>query len=298
MRGSLRSFGKFAGSLGAIGVALALSSASASAITIDGNLSDWGVFVGDNNTSNFSGASGTPGYLGGFVEDQNDKAGDGGFLGPDYGGQNYDGEFLGMALQGSTLYVAIVTGQRPDNGMQRFSPGDIHLTVDGVTYGIEVGGGTGGLVATGAAGATYNVNNNGFTTSVASTNSQQTAGSVWTNVDWIADPIAPTTDVQMKINGGSTQVGSADYVYTGNTVTSQHAIIELALDISNMLGEDGEGLIGIYWSPSCGNDVVQALHLAAIPQNDIPEPGSALVWLAGAGAMAGLRFRKKFARRA
>jgi hypothetical protein len=300
MRGSKKTFGSIAGSIGAVALAFALTAAPAGAatLTVDGNLSDWGITVGDNNTSNFSALAGDIGLLASFTEDQNDTAGDGGFLGPNYGGQNYDAEFLGMALQGSTLYVAIVTGQRPDNGLTRFSPGDIHLTIDGVEYGIEVGGGTGAVVTEGAAGATYNLNSNGYTNSVGTTNPLQTAGSVWTNTDWIADPIAPQTDVQMQINGSSTQVGTADYVYTANTVTNQHAIIELALDISNLLGEDGEGLIGIYWSPSCGNDVVQALHLASIPTTEVPEPGTALVWLLGVGAMAGVRYRKKLARRA
>ncbi len=300
MRGSKKTFGSIAGSIGAVALAFALTAAPAGAatLTVDGNLSDWGITVGDNNTSNFSALAGDIGLLASFTEDQNDNAGDSGYLGPNQGGQNYDAEFLGMALQGSTLYVAIVTGQRPDNGLTRFSPGDIHLTIDGVEYGIEVGGGTGAAVTEGDAGATYNLNGSGWTTSVAATNPLQTAGSVWTNTDWIADPIAPQTDVQMKITGSSTQVGTADYVYTANTVTNQHAIIELALDISNLLGEDGEGLIGIYWSPSCGNDVVQALHLASIPTTEVPEPGTALVWPLGVGAMAGVRYRKKLARRA
>ena len=300
MRGSKKTFGSIAGSIGAVALAFALTAAPAGAatLTVDGNLNDWGITVGDNNTSNFSSLAGDIGLLASFTEDQNDNAGDSGYLGPNQGGQNYDAEFLGMALQGSTLYVAIVTGQRPDNGLTRFSPGDIHLTIDGVEYGIEVGGGTGAAVTEGDAGATYNLNSSGWTNSVGTTSPLQTAGSVWTNTDWIADPIAPQTDVQMKITGSSTQVGTADYVYTANTVTNQHAIIELALDISNLLGEDGEGLIGIYWSPSCGNDVVQALHLASIPTTEVPEPGTALVWLLGVGAMAGVRYRKKLARRA
>ncbi len=45
-----------------------------------------------------------------------------------------------------------------------------------------------------------------------------------------------------------------------------------------MLHEDGEGLIGIDWSPSCGNDIVQAFHLASVPiSSQIPEPGTSLV---------------------
>ena len=99
----------------------------------------------------------------------------------------------------------------------------------------------------------------------------------------------------MSINGASTQVGMADYVYTRNDQTSQHAVIELALDVTNLLDEDGTGLIGIHWSPSCGNDVVQAFFLAAIPTTEIvlPEPGSSLVWLVGLGAIVAMRKRSR-----
>ncbi|MEK9644431.1 MAG: hypothetical protein VW547_02710 [Alphaproteobacteria bacterium] len=38
----------------AIGAAMSAAPAMASAITIDGDLSDWGVTVADNNASNFS----------------------------------------------------------------------------------------------------------------------------------------------------------------------------------------------------------------------------------------------------
>lgn len=83
----------------------------ASPITVDGNLSDWGAAVWDSNESNFYHLSSSIGLLGFVREDQSDSAGDSGYLGPHYGGQNYDAEFMGVALQGSTLYMAIVSGQ-------------------------------------------------------------------------------------------------------------------------------------------------------------------------------------------
>ena len=70
---------------------LALSAGAAQAFTVDGNLSDWGVSVVDNNGSDFV-VSSDPSILGVHVEDQNDTAGNGGFLGPNSGGQNYDAE--------------------------------------------------------------------------------------------------------------------------------------------------------------------------------------------------------------
>ena len=279
------------------GAGLMLSAAPASALTVDGDLSDWGITVGDNNTSNFSSLNPGIGIVSSYTEDQEDNSNNH-YLGPNYGGQNYDAVFIGMAMQGSIMYLAIVTGQRPDNGLSTYSPGDIYMTTPLGIVGIEVGGGpgggAGGAIAEGAEGSTYNVNSSGYTQSYGTTATAQTAGSVWANATWINDPIAPATPVQMSINGASTQVGTADYVYTRNSQTSHHSVIELALDITNLLDEDGEGLIGIHWSPSCGNDIVQAFFLAAVPTTEtISEPGTSLVWLIGLGAIAAMRKRSR-----
>lgn len=282
----------------ALGLAAFAAPAAAATITVDGNLSDWGITVADNNGSDFTNLATNIGLQASFVEDQNDNAGDGGYVGPNYGGQNYDGEFLGMAMQGTNLYIAIVTGQRPDNGSTKFGPGDIRLTIDGTDYGIEVGGGYGGSgnpgtpVTTGDAGTTYTLNSNGYTTGTSTTAAAQTAGSVWVGANWINDPIAPQTPVQMSIAGTSaSQVGTADYVYTSNSVTSQHAIMELALDVSSLINPAGGSQIGVHWSPSCGNDVVDAVFTAS--NETVPEPASSLIWLAGFGAVAGMRYRRK-----
>ena len=278
-----------------LGLGFALSTTSASAITIDGNLSDWGVTVADGNNSNFSSPSTTIGLVSTFTEDQNDFAGDSGYVGPNYGGQNYDAEFMGVAVQGNTMYLAIVTGQRPDNRLTRYSPGDIYMTTPVGVVGIEVGGGVGGgagnLVTEGATGSTYNLRSNGYTQSYGTTDAAQTAGSVWANADWIPDPIAPGSPVQMDINGASSKIADADYAYTRDTETSQHSIIELALDLTNLLDEDGNGSIGIHWSPSCGNDIVTAFFQVSAPisSTEIPEPGSALVWLIGLGVIGAMR---------
>jgi hypothetical protein len=281
-----------------LGLGLAMSAASASAITIDGDLSDWGITVADGNNSNFSSPSTTIGLVSTFTEDQNDFAGNGGYVGPNYGGQNYDAEFMGVAVQGKMMYIAIVSGQRPDNGLAYYSPGDIYLTtpvgIVGIEVGGGVGGGAGGLITGGAAGATYNVNSNGYTVSLGSTDAAQTAGSVWANADWIQDPIAPGSPVQMDINGASTKIADADFAYTRNSQTSQHSVIELALDLTNLLDEDGNGSIGIHWSPACGNDIVQAMINVSIPitNTEIPEPGSVLVWLVGIGMIGAMRARR------
>jgi MYXO-CTERM domain-containing protein len=186
------------------------------------------------------------------------------------------------------MYIAIVSGQWPDNGVARYLPGDIYLTTPVGIVGIEVGsrssGGAGNTITEGAAGSTYNLNSNGYTQSCGTT-----------DAGWSMDPLGTPTPVQMNINGASTKIGDADYAYTRNDQTDQHAVIELALDITNLLGE---GLIGIHWSPSCGNDVVMAFFQASMPPTsvEVPEPSSALVWLLGVAAIGAMRARQRKSR--
>lgn len=253
-------------------------------ITVDGKVNDWGISVGDNNTSNFT----TPGVTGTVLkstfffakEDQDDHWGDSGYLGPNYGGQNYDVEFMGLAFSGSKLYITIVTGQRPDNGFMRYSPGDIRIVAkDSKTgpvrsvFGIEVGGGQGGVspagdLTEGGLGSTYILNSSGYTVGYTDTPGRA-AGSVWQDANWLLDPIAPGTEVQLKNDGSGVKVGDADFVYTRNeTATAQHSVIELALDRSIF---DGAGALDIYWAPSCGNDVLEIND--DLPAR-VPEPGT------------------------
>src|SRR3569623_1307118 len=161
---------------------VASSSISAAPIVIDGNLDDWGLTVSDGNESNFLHPRADIGLLSYY-------------LGPGYGGQNYDAEFMGVALQGSTLYITIVTGQRPDNGFNRYSPGDIRITTANGLYGIEVGGGKGGrggaAITEGERGSTYRLNASGYTVGYKKTAAGQYVGSLWSNVDWILDPDVP-----------------------------------------------------------------------------------------------------------
>lgn len=256
-------------------------------ITVDGNVSiaEWGIKVGDNNLSNFSnpGVPGTsPGTTFFFArEDQNDLWGDGGYLIPHYGGQNYDAEFMGLAIDSTKLYLTIVTGQRPDNGFSRFSPGDIRIVAkqskDGPvqsTFGIEVGGGLGGasglnLLTEGAPGSTYMLNSRGYTVGYA--DSPREVGSVWKDPNWLLDPIAHEAQVQMTNDTSGTRVGAgnADFVYTRNgDATTQHAVMELALDRS-IFGS--AGALDIYWAPSCNNDVLEIND--DLPAR-VPEPGT------------------------
>ena len=99
--------------------------AFASPITVDGNLSDWGIVVHDGGNmplggSNYSGLR--TDLAGHMIEDTND-ARNNYYLGPNSGGQNYDGEFMGVGVFDDKLYLSIMTGQRPDNGVDAYGRG-------------------------------------------------------------------------------------------------------------------------------------------------------------------------------
>lgn len=281
-------------------LALTLFAALAAAAPIDiddGTLTDWGVTVADNNGSTITGygvadwvtAGGNAAdFLGADFEDQNDNS-NSYFLGPNSGGQNYDAELLAAVLQGGKLHIAISTGQRPDNGSRYFSPGDIRFELsDGTTLGVEVGGGEGGgpggTITEGSAGSTYVLNGSGYTTGHIS---GLTVGGIYEGSNWILDPIAPNGAVQINHLNPGTQVGTADYSYSRDDFTNQHAIIELAIDLS-VFGGDLSSLDSIHWRPSCGNDEVNL----SIQLNPVPEPGSLLLLAPAAVIFYGLRRRK------
>ncbi|MCC7485835.1 MAG: hypothetical protein IT529_12720 [Burkholderiales bacterium] len=259
--------------------------APAAPLAVDGSLADWGITVADGNASQL-----TPSIpvLYHAAEDQSDTAGDGGFVGPNHGGQNYDFEFLGIALQGSRVHLAMVSGLRPDNGFPRFGPGDIRLEINGISYGIEVGGGPGGgpggVLSEGDPGSTYTLNASGYTTVHAATAAAQVAGSIWLAPTWILDPIPPSTPAQFH---GGTHVGLADYVYTRDAVTQQHSVIELSFET---------GLFGaitsleVEWGPACGNDVLAGLALFNTPHEELPAPG---VLFLLASAFAGMAIQRR-----
>ncbi len=253
----------------AVAVVFSLAAGQSYALIIDGDLSDWGVVVSDNNASTFNFPANI-GLLGSHLEDQGDNDGNSAFLGPNRGGQNYDAEAMAVAQQNGTLYVMLVTGQRPDNGFKNYAPGDLRIITNAGTYGLELGGGKGGGAGTaifeGDDGSTFTMKKSGFTKKYADADDdRQTAGSLWKNATWLLDPIAPKGPVQFAVNGASTKLGMADYVFTRDTVTTQHSIIELSIPLQFFSGETIQHLS---WRPSCGNDELDVTVIA------IPEPAT------------------------
>jgi hypothetical protein len=249
-------------------------------------------------------AVGDKGLLGAMIEDTNDLF-DNYEVGPNWGGQNYDAEFLGLAQDNGRISIAILSGQRYDNGQSLYAPGDIRITTgSGQVIGVEVGGGwlrtSGALHASlgnlspggesvvyGERGVTYKLDSHGFTIGAsdgangsadwgsATHNAAQTAGSLWVNANWIDDPIIPPTPTQLRagqISGGSgTRIdlggsGNVEFMYRFDGL-GYHSVIEFSADAS--LFEAYGGIVRVDWSPSCGNDTLSIVT---------PEPASLAAW--------------------
>jgi hypothetical protein len=215
------------------------------------------------------------------------------YVGPQYGGQNYDAEFLGVAIESGRLHIAIATGQRPDNNLYYFAPGDILIKdAAGVVYGIEVGGwyDKGGLrwdkgdyvITEGELGTTYTLNSGGYTMGLAPLSLKtQVTGSVWKTDDmsnnWIYGKPVTTVPTQLKAEGGAVHVGDADYYYNFSSDLGAHAFIELSVDLNVFENP----VAYVRWGPSCGNDEL------TVDVYVIPEPASFLVWALLAVAFGG-----------
>ena len=276
-------------------------------VTVDGNLSDWGVTLLNNDGSNLQpktmapGASSslctTPASAVWAFEDTKDNAttfdAAGGLVGPAWGGQDYDVEFLGMArgtgVNANKLFVGIASGLRPDNGSNLYGPGDLFVKVNGIAYVIELGGGAGhtggaavGAQTQGAAGSYYTLDGSGYTTSVTSLPGQ-IVGSIWTVAGGTTTQTAWATVPTQFLKGASqVSLGTATVYSTLDSLTgtqNQHAVIELGIDLGLFPAGNGTTTIQLDWDPACFNDV-----LSISGTTPVPEP--ATMFLGGLGLIA------------
>jgi hypothetical protein len=302
----------------AVAMSLPLS-ASAGWDTGDMSLADWGIVVGNDNLTNYNGLTSTlfPTPLhqssttyNGFhfsyvIEDSDDNANHNIQIGPYYGGQDYDVEFLGMGISGGQLVIGILTGQRPDNGSEYYSPGDIRIATSAGVFGVEVGGGPGGMggkvplpTVLDDPGSTYHLVS-GVGTTDGWPGASHTAGSVWKTdaADWSLDAINHTVPVQLIGGTQAGGTGKADsFMNTRDALMnplnpkqkSQHAIIEVAISLS-VFG--GATIQGAAWAPSCNNDF---LELTGLTLSTAPEPGSmALMGLGGLVSFVAGAYRRR-----
>ena len=232
--------------------------AGALTITVNGTLSDWGL-----NTSSFgkNGNHWDPGIPGVFVW-QEDEVGSGGYVGPAYGGQNYDVEAVLATFDDENLYVAIATGF-PQAGRDGWDAGDIAFDLgdDGTwDYALVISNYLDGVETRGLTlGGFYEVTN-------------------WQDVYYSGH--SESNPFRMA-NG--TLLETTDFAYVDDPDHSfPRYFIEAAIPLSLFGGPVHE--VTIHWTMECGNDYGEVVA-------HTPEPASIL--LAGAGLFAVSMFLRR-----
>lgn len=258
-----------------VGVALLAASAASKAITVDGNLADWGL--------TFSGAASDwtttqPGVLS-VVDDQ--SGGGGVFLGPGWGGQAYDVEAMYMTWDSTHLYAALVTGHNPNTphnpAGNSYGRGDFafDFNLDGSwDFGFATANRDGGVTQ----GSVY-----------------RTTNADWNYGLWSAPGVLGTSTDATALKGG-TLAGAGTLVISGpqtgmGALGGNHWVYELAIPVSffdGLWGAQGPTqAFDLTWTMLCANDILRLDP----PVSSVPVPGTAGLALAGFAGLGLLRRR-------
>ncbi len=306
--------GAVTGCILVVGAVLAVSG-NAAAFTVDGNLDDWlsaGQVTGiynyyDPDVQNplwgDSWFRPTAAGISYWIED-GPNIGSSGYVGPGYGGQNFDVEAMYAYADTTGLYIAVVTGFDPggvwswNGGDPQYRPGDLFLDFgDNGSWdlAIETAGLSVGLQPEAYGGTVGNVYG-------------PSGSSPWytSPVDYDVGPSEiihdgdVSTDLGTAVFAYSDKVADADDNLTGGTKPyasgdpadynpQDHNVIEVFLASSWLTGHGyaaGEDItISSFWTEQCGNDWGGVEPQVTVPQ--VPEPtGIVMLGCLGAGMLA------------
>jgi len=238
---------------------LGFNASHAFAITVDGQLNDWGVTPGPYGSSDWTPNAGVS-Y---FEEDQNPGIY---YLSPGYGGQDFDAEAIYFTRDNTFAYFAVVSGFPLDGRYyqgQQYDAGDfaIDFGSDGIyDFGVETRGAD--------------------------------RGKVYSNPTWI-NPLFTSCGPYAMATG--TLVGNSAFFYNNTTyLANGHYVFEFGIPISlfgsNWSAADYIPDFTAHWTMSCGNDCVN-LTVEQVPNS--PEPNTFALLALGLTAAAAFSFSRK-----
>ena len=214
-------------------------------------------------TPTVDGNFGLPEWAGYYAED--DWVGSGGYVSPGWGGQDFDIEYLGLYIAGSTIFFGIQTGFDLINGVDyggaHYNPGD---------FFIDFGNNGSWDVGIDYTGTNFTLYSNNLAYDNAAPFSQS---SPW------------------QVTSGQTPVGSSFIGAYGwsNDGTDNHYVLEGSFSLydyglSAYLGQSAT----LHWTMSCGNDL---LEVTSAP---VPEPSTMLLFGTGFLGLAMIGRKKLF----
>jgi len=269
-------------------LAMVMCAGGASAITTDGDWSDWFSYAGAPASNNWNQASATATLLNPLFRSANDEEGPV----PGANVQAYDIEQIfyfyedaSAAVSGGVLHIGLVTGFPPGGiDADQYYAGDLFIGL----------GGTGNLdLAIGVADP------NALDTSNNARRGQAYGGSAanWINPTIPAHAVSTpwrmdVDDLAGGVNGGVGEGGLLDVTSTYNPVvawggdglseaglgagTALHYFLEVAIDIDAFgeiaLTDPNNGGISLHWTMECGNDNINVNDQTPFPP--VPEPAT------------------------
>jgi hypothetical protein len=208
-----------------------------------------------------------------------DAVGSGGYVGPGYGGQAFDAEYLFYKQSGTILTIGLQAGFDLVDGHvyydgRNYYAGDLALSFDGdastYEYAIDFGLLTKDYYGDKVdAGSGTGIDAAGFY-SVSQWNNDMVPGHVSQATPFAMDGGALVRSLLSNQSGSGTAGGA----------TSYYRIV--SFDLAGLgLGPD----MNLHWTMSCGNDVVNGAGTVSVP-----EPGSLALFAAG---LFGLGFMRR-----